>query len=154
MGDGDEVEIRRATPRDARATADVYLASRAANLGSIPLGPHGDDNVRVWFAETLMNEADIRIGIVDDVIIGFLALKPGWLDHLYLAPGATGRGLGARFVDLAKREQPTGLDLWTFQSNTGARAFYRRQGFVEVAHTDGDNEEGEPDVRCAWRPEI
>ena len=100
-----------------------------------------------------MNEAEVWIAVHDQTIAGFLALQPGWLDHLYLAPRATGHGLGARFVELAKLEQPAGLDLWAFQSNTGARSFYRRHGFVEIAYTDGDNEEGQPDVRCAWRPE-
>ena len=42
--------------------------------------------------------------------------------------------------------------LWTFQSNHGARRFYERHGFVAVQHTDGDNEEGAPDVRYEWRP--
>ena len=63
----------------------------------------------------------------------------------------TGPGLGTRLLDRAKAERPDGLDLWTFQANTGARRFYERHGFVEVARTDGDNEEGAPDVRLAWR---
>ena len=48
--------------------------------------------------------------------------------------------------------QPDGLDLWAFRSNTGARRFYERHGFVAVAFTEGDNEEGEPDVRYHWSP--
>jgi hypothetical protein len=43
--------------------------------------------------------------------------------------------------------------LWTFQTNTGARRFYERHGFVAVDETDGSaNEERAPDVRYAWRP--
>ena len=29
--------------------------------------------------------------------------------------------------------------------------FYERHGFTAVEWTDGDNEEGEPDVRMVWR---
>jgi ribosomal protein S18 acetylase RimI-like enzyme len=49
--------------------------------------------------------------------------------------------------------RPHGLWLWTFQTNTGARRFYERHGFVAVDETDGSaNEERAPDVRYAWRP--
>lgn len=152
VSEDERIHIRPAVGSDAFATADVYLASRAANLGSIPAGIHEDEDVRQWFAGTLMTQADVWVATRGKAILGFLAMKPGWIDHLYLAPDATGNGLGSRFVELAKSEQPAGLDLWTFQSNAGARSFYMRHGFIEVARTDGDNEEGEPDVRCAWRP--
>lgn len=37
-----------------------------------------------------------------------------------------------------------------FVSNTRARRFYERHGFVEIDGSDGDNEEGEPDIRFRW----
>jgi hypothetical protein len=37
--------------------------------------------------------------------------------------------------------RPEHLDLWAFQSNTAARRFYERRGFVSVDTTDGENEE-------------
>ena len=33
-----------------------------------------------------------------------------------------------------------------------AVSFYRRHGFEVVGRTDGDNEEGAPDLRMEWRP--
>ena len=65
-------------------------------------------------------------------------------------PGLDRTRLGTRLLDVAKAERPAGLDLWAFQSNTGARRFYERHGFTAVAMTDGDNEEGAPDVRYRW----
>jgi membrane-anchored protein YejM (alkaline phosphatase superfamily) len=57
-------------------------------------------------------------------------------------------------VELAKRRQPSGLQLWTFQVNGTARRFYERHGFLAVESTDGSgNEEGDPDVRYVWRPD-
>ena len=44
------------------------------------------------------------------------------------------------------------MQLWAFQSNTGALRFYERHGFVAVEETDGDNEEGAPDLRMRWTP--
>ena len=87
-------------------------------------------------------------------IVGFLGLEPGWVDHLYLEPSRTGEGIGTQLLDHAKTVQPEGLDLWAFRANTGARRFYERHGFVAVAFTEGDNEEGAPDVRYHWSPYV
>jgi predicted N-acetyltransferase YhbS len=82
-----------------------------------------------------------------------LALTSDMVSQLYVAPGWTGRGIGSRLLELAKAQRPAGLDLFTFQVNSGARRFYGRHGFVEVARGDGSgNEEGQPDRRYAWRP--
>jgi ribosomal protein S18 acetylase RimI-like enzyme len=63
----------------------------------------------------------------------------------------TGCGIGSGLVELAKRERPDGLRLWTFASNTGAQRFYEAHGFVEAQRTDGrDNEEGAPDILYVW----
>ena len=54
-------------------------------------------------------------------------------------------------MELAQRESGGALQLWTFQVNVRARAFYRHHGFREVELTDGRaNEEREPDVRLEW----
>jgi GNAT superfamily N-acetyltransferase len=69
---------------------------------------------------------------------------------LYVEPSHVGKGAGSRLLEQAKRLCPAGLDLWTFQSNAGARQFYESHGFVPVDETSGDNEEGAPDVRYHW----
>jgi len=75
------------------------------------------------------------------------------VDQLYVAPGWTAHGIGSRLIGLAQSRRPNGLDLYTFQVNRGARRFYERHGFVEVASGDGSqNEERQPDVRYAWMP--
>ena len=79
-------------------------------------------------------------------------LDGDFVDQLYVEPGLTGRGIGSALLAVAKRERPQGLQLWAFQTNTGARRFYERHGFVEVRRTDGrDNEERAPDVLYAYR---
>ena len=68
-----------------------------------------------------------------------------------MLPAYQGRGVGSALVRLAQ-ESPDALELWTFQGNVPARAFYARHGFREVELTDGaTNEEHEPDVRLLWR---
>lgn len=85
-----------------------------------------------------------------DKIVGILALRPGWIDQLYVLPNQQRRGVGAALLTLAKTRSPT-LELWTFQANLLARRFYEGHGFAAVEQTDGsNNEEREPDIRYRW----
>lgn len=143
--------IRAATAEDAPAVADLLLRARRAAVPAIPPLVHDDDDVRRWTREVLLPSCEVWLADDDDgTLVGVLALEGDWVDQLYLEPTHTGRGIGTLLLDHAKARRPGGLDLWAFQSNTGARRFYERHGFVAVGTTDGDNEEGEPDVRYRW----
>jgi ribosomal protein S18 acetylase RimI-like enzyme len=146
------VALRRAREDDADAIGDVYLASIHATY-TFPLA-HSDEQIRTWIREVLMPSEEVWVaGSPDGGVVAFMALAAEMIDQLYVAPGSTGLGIGRHLVTLAKARRPDGLDLYTFQVNTGARRFYERHGFVEVGRGDGSgNEEGQPDVRYAWRP--
>jgi ribosomal protein S18 acetylase RimI-like enzyme len=145
--------IRRATAADAAAVADVFVRSRRHNEPAIPPMVHPDTQALPYFREVVLPHRDVWLAVEGDDVVGFLALNRAEIDHLYLAPGWTRHGIGNELLALAKAERPDGLELWAFQSNTGACRFYERHGFVEVKRTDGrDNEERAPDVLYAWRP--
>ena len=78
-----------------------------------------------------------------------MALSPGWIDQLYVVPARQGRGIGSALVRRAlERQAEEGwepLQLWTFQVNTRARAFYARrraahEPVVEATQIKGDSE--------------
>ena len=158
------MEIRRATLADVETVADIHWAARTDPSNDLPAFIHSRTSVS-WFVEVVMFETcDVWLAEaaeeteLESDAAGYLALEqPDWLAHLYLTPTATGRGIGSALVELAKRERPDGLQLWTFQSNVRARRFYARHGFIEVEWTDGvdvngepTNEERAPDVRMTW----
>lgn len=151
---GDDVVLRRAAAPDASQIADVWIRSFAAALPTVRRG-HDDAHVHGLFADVVVPRYETWVADDGGTVVGLMVLDDGQeLEQLYLDPSWRGRGLGDRFVDLAKRRRPTGLALWTFQVNTAAQRFYRRHGFVEVERTDGAaNEEREPDVRFVWSPE-
>jgi GNAT superfamily N-acetyltransferase len=148
----DEVVLRRATAADAAAIADVWLRSYSTALPSVRRA-HTDDEVRAWFRDVVVPERETWVADAGGVVVGLMVLGPGEIDQLYLEPDWRGRGIGDRFVALAKELFPSGLTLWTFQVNHDAARFYEMHGFVAVERTDGEgNEEREPDVRYAWTP--
>ncbi|CAL9594427.1 GNAT family N-acetyltransferase [Streptomyces sp. Tu 3180] len=153
MRSGDRaVVLRRALPRDAGAAADVWLRSFAAALPAV-VRPRSDAEVHAYFRHVLVPLRETWVAAAGGDVVGVMVLEGEELAQLYLAPEWRGRGIGDRFVALAKERSPAGLSLWTFQVNGPAHRFYERHGFTAVQWTDGSgNEEREPDVRYAWRP--
>ena len=105
-----------------------------------------------WFFRNVVFDACAVWGALQGAeLAGVLAVRPGWIDQLYVHPDQQGRGIGAALLAVAK-DGAAELSLWTFQSNAPARAFYERHSFVAVETTDGSrNEEQEPDVRYLWQ---
>ena len=129
--------------------AGVFLDSFHATY-AFPLA-HSDDEVRGWIRDRLIPDHEVWVADDAGLVVAMLALAPGWIEQLYVAPDRLREGLGSRLVDLAKERQPEALQLWTFQVNDRARRFYERQGFVAVETTDGSgNQERQPDVRYEW----
>jgi GNAT superfamily N-acetyltransferase len=146
------VALRRAKPADAAAVADIWLASFRAALPTVRL-VHTDDEVRDWIARVVVGQYETWVAEADGAIVGFMALHDDWIEQFYLRPDWRGRGLGRKFVALAKERSPGGLQLWCFQVNAPARRFYEGIGFTPAELTDGArNAEHEPDIRYEWRP--
>lgn len=148
--------VRRAVAADAGPAAEVLLRARAeaAALGTIPPGVHPEDEVRAWFAGHALRACDVWVAREPGrELTAVMVLDGDWIDQLYVAPGMTGRGIGAALLAVARGARPSGLRLWCFASNTGARRFYERHGFAVVDATDGTgNEERAADLLLRWDP--
>jgi GNAT superfamily N-acetyltransferase len=142
--------LRRARTGDEHQIAAVFAASRRDALPYLRQ-VHDPDGYPDWVAG-LIATSETWVAEEDGRIVAMMVLGAASLDHLYVAPGHQGRGLGTRLLELAREQRPAGIGLWAFQRNGPARDFYERRGFVPVEFTPGDNEEGEPDVRYEWRP--
>ncbi len=113
---------------------------------------HDAADVARHYREHVMATCAVTVAEVDGAVAGFVAVDgEGYVGGLYLAPEARGRGIGAALLDVAKAARPEGLMLWAFVANAAARRFYAREGFVVAGGTEGENEEGLPDVLLTWR---
>ncbi|MGR3468408.1 MAG: GNAT family N-acetyltransferase [Shimia sp.] len=137
--------IRPARARDAGACAAILNAWIDAASWMPRCHPHAD--VRRHYREDVLPSREVWV-LDDGGVIGFAALSSdGFVTALYVA--RPGEGYGARLLDRVKEGRDT-LKLWTFVANEGAQRFYLRQGFREVRRTEGDNEEGLPDILYHW----
>ena len=144
------MSVRDATASDADALTVLFLASRRQAMPWLR-EVHSDDETRWWIGNIVLRDLHVRVALRDDAIVGFAAIRPGWLDHLYVLPSAQRAGIGTVLLGEAKHVGGDPLRLWVFQRNVAARTFYRRHGFIDEELTDGaGNEEREPDVRMIW----
>jgi GNAT superfamily N-acetyltransferase len=157
------VRIRRATVEDATEVADLYWRARQAAVPAIPPPAHPRGDVTRWIRDVVLPaqrtwiatraaDADASDTAAEGSVVGVLVVEdPDWIDQLYVDPEQQHRGIGSELLALALEQLDGRARLWCFRSNTAARRFYERHGFVATAQTDGDNEEGEPDVRYERR---
>ncbi len=143
------VVIRDATPSDARAIAEVHVASwRWAYRDDLPAefldGLSVDDRERGW-VEWLDPDPGAGTMVVQqrDRIVGFCSFGPSHDDGatertaevltIYLLPEAAGRGIGRDlFASAVERLRALGYDramLWVMASNDRSRRFYEAAGW-------------------------
>jgi GNAT superfamily N-acetyltransferase len=144
------MEIRKAVPGEAGCLAALWLRSRTASIPSIPPTVHSDDEVHRWFEESVIPNFEVWVATSRGKAVALMVLDQDWIDQLYVDPAATGRGIGGALLEHAMRLRPTGLKLWTFQSNLDARRFYEAHGFVATVMTMRANEEQAPDMCYEW----
>jgi putative acetyltransferase len=142
------MSLRPAQPADAPTITTVFQAARDHSLAFLPK-LHTDAEDHAFFAKVVGRER-VMVAEAGGRVVAFLALDGDEIDHLYVDPAYHRKGFGAALLQEAKTQRDH-LELWVFQRNLGAIAFYEAHGFTIVASTDGaGNEEHEPDHRMAW----
>ena len=143
---------RDATILDAEKIAVIHRAAREKAMPWLPV-LHSKEQDFHYFANTVIPNQAVRVICTKDDITGFAAYEDGWLHHLYVHPDRWRCGVGLKLLTSAKRYNAV-VQLWTFQRNSSARAFYSFAGFKEAELTNGEgNEEKTPDVRLFWKRE-
>lgn len=138
--------IDLARPEDAAGMARVLGGWIAATPWMPKLHTPAEE---LWFCSHLIETCAVYV-IRAPEVGGFLARQGDAIPAFYLGPVQRGQGLGKTLLDRAKQDRDR-LELWTFQANTRAVAFYQREHFRETNRTMGEgNEENLPDLRLIW----
>jgi putative acetyltransferase len=145
------LKLRLAQAADAPAIADVLRTAMRVSLPFLPNLHTVEEDLR-FIADHVLPDNTVWVAEVDGGVVGFVAFRDDWIHHLYVHPDRHGLGIGPSLLDKAL-EDGQARQLWTFQENARARAFYESRGFQAVEFTDGSrNEEKTPDVRYLWKP--
>lgn len=142
-----EITLRPAHPRDANRLGAMITEAVDARAWKPRLHSGAQD---ISHAGTLIDRGWVTVAELGRDTAGFLAREGHFIHALFVAAWAQGQGLGTALLHDAK-DRAERLELWTFQQNEGAQRFYLRHGFGETGRTEGDNEEGLPDIRYLWR---
>lgn len=143
------IELRRAQADDVDAVCAVFREARAAGLAYLRV-LHGAAEDARYFGG-LIADISVTVAVDGGRVIGFIALGEARVEQLYVQPAYWRRGVGGRLLRAAQAARPAGLDLWVFQRNVDAIAFYERHGFQVAETTDGSgNDEREPDALMVW----
>ena len=151
MTDAAYFTVAEAQREDAPAIVTIHLTSRQQAMPYLRRA-HTDDETQDYFARAVADRSQAWWVVRHrGQVTAYMLIDGENLDHLYVSPCWQGRGFGSALLDQAKALSPGRLALWTFQRNERARAFYEARGFRSIRQTDGENEEGEPDVQYEWR---
>ncbi|WP_349539307.1 GNAT family N-acetyltransferase [Sagittula sp. NFXS13] len=143
-----EIRLRPANPLDAGRLGDIITQATLAAKWKPRLHNSVED---IAHAGQMIDKGWITVAELDHQTAGFIAREDSYVHCLFIAEEEQGRGVGAALLDDAKAAQDR-LELWTFQTNTDAQRFYRREGFELIEETDGSaNDEGLPDVKFLWQ---
>ena len=94
--------------------------------------PHPLEEQRRCFLENILPYNAVKLAVEEDQLLGFIAASRKSVSQLYVRVGLHRRGIGTLMLNWAKQQYRGNLWLHTFQQNRVARAFYERQGFVEL----------------------
>jgi len=141
------VTVRRFRDDDAEALCEIFFRS----VREVAPARYDDAQVRSW-APTVpdvnrwrprMREFDTFVAVRDDdVPVGWIALDGAYVDMLYCAPEAAGRGVAARLYAAAEAvARERGFTRLTADCSQFAESFLGKHGWVvddyEVIARDG-----------------
>lgn len=132
------MSVRRFRDDDLEAVLALFRAARFR-------GGRTEEEDRAF----LRSLPDVWVYERDGIPVGFMALQPGWIDQLHVAPAAQRQGIGSALLAHA-RSLMHEIRLHTHLANAPARAFYARHGFEEIAFGVSPPPESEPDVLLRW----
>jgi GNAT superfamily N-acetyltransferase len=135
-------------PRWLDALVRMWRASFEAGVGVID--PHPLADQLRYFVDDVLPQNSVRLALHGDELVGFIASSPVAIAQLYVRVGHQRVGIGTQMLEWAKHHSVGSLWVYTFARNEGARAFYARQGFVEIAYGFEPFWELD-DVRLQWK---
>ena len=127
--------MRRCTARESLSLTELAHASKAS-------WGYPDELLALWDADLTLDPAfverhDVWAAVAGAKVVGFYAVtgegSAREIEHLWVAPGWMGRGVGRRMLEhLVSRARAAGVVELRVVSDPHAAGFYRRMGARQV----------------------
>lgn len=144
-----EVKIIEYDPVYAEDTVAMWRQSKEKAIGQKDIHSFED---HVHFLNHILNQ-DNKIYIAVDLnknkVVGMLAFNENEINQLYIHVDYQGKGVGKKFLDIAKCNSNGKLTLYTFEVNHKAQGFYEHHGF-KIIGRGNVNEENLDDIQYEW----
>ncbi|WP_422049360.1 GNAT family N-acetyltransferase [Shimia sp.] len=140
-----ELHIRRATPEDVGAMAQIVCDWEAATEWMS--SPYGPEEISGFIREAMPAR---EMWVAGEPIEGYLSYDPKATRVGGLYCRKSGQGLGKALMDKVKEGRDF-LWLTTHEPNLKAQKFYKREGFVEVSRHDAEPPNTVREVRMEWQ---
>jgi putative acetyltransferase len=98
--------------------------------------------------EVYMPRADTWVYTDQGRVVGFISVFDNEVGGIFIHPDWQKKGIGRSLMDTVSQDHDV-LELEVFASNSNARAFYERYGFVAIQEFD-DEQTGFPVVRMRY----
>ncbi len=144
-----KTQIRPYIPSDLN---ELILSWETANQLAHPfLKKAFVDNVRNDIPNLYLPNADTWVAVVNEHVIGFIALIGNEVGAIFVNPTHHGQGVGKLLMDKAVSVHGE-LELDVFKNNHIGREFYKRYGFVPLREFY-DKNSGQQTIRLGYKKE-
>lgn len=143
------IKVIEYDPAYAVDTVRMWRESKEKAIGRKE--SHSFEN-HVYFLNNILRKNDkiyIAVDVKSNIVIGILAFNENEINQLYIHNDYQGKGLGKKFLDIAKSNSKGRLTLYTFEVNHKAQRFYEKNGF-RIIGRGNDNEENLDDIKYEW----
>lgn len=149
MNSSTNIKIIDYDDKYALDTVRMWRDSKEKALGVKEV--HDFDDHLNFLRTKLIKENKVYLAIDErtDKVAGIMAIAGSEINQLYIHVDYQRMGIGSRFLKIAQDLAPRKLQLFTFEVNKGAQAFYEKHGFTIIG-CGHENEENLPDLRYEW----
>jgi GNAT superfamily N-acetyltransferase len=127
-----DIVVRRYETCDFEAVTSIWHdAWESTGVPAlVPLAKHVSlETLRERLPKEIDGGWSVHVATANGRVLGFVAMTPGHLNQLFVAPAAQSRGIGKRLLDFAKAQQAGGFTLTT-PIVSRAVQFYEREGLI------------------------
>lgn len=97
--------------------------------------------------KSVLPNAEVYVYEEDGEILGFIGMDAEYIAGIFVAAGHKGQGIGHQLIERVKKKKR--LSLHVFDKNTGAMAFYLKEGFT-VRERMTEKETGESECLMVY----